>query len=641
MKKTPSKKNKQHTSPNSTATTLPTKQLVLYAVLFALAGFMVYWSSLSHGFVRWDDDWFVYDNPYVNDFSFDRIGSLFSEFYQGQYSPVTALIMAGQYALGEGSASVFHWVSLLLHLLNTALVFRIFRRLSENDWVALLTAGMFMLHPVQVESVSWISAQKVLNFSFFFLLALDQYVSYVKKIQPRRSLLLFYLFFTLSFLAKEQAVTLALTTFGIDYLLRRDFKDKKVYWEKIPLFLLALVMGLITIYSTQSGEFLQDSRSVHFLQQLAYSSYSLLLYAYKLVLPVHLSAFYPYPNEAHEAFPMLLYLSILPVVALAYFFFKQIRRFRWWIFGTYFFLANIILVLQVMPLRDFIIADRYLYLPALGVWFPLSHYLVQWARKKNLRNLSLSIMVVLGLFYTIQSNQRSGIWESSLSLFDDMATKYPKSSIALNNRGLAYADTKQYALAIKDYKEAIALNPSSLFPYNNLGIVLREMGKTEESEFYLSEAIAADSSFAQAWFNRAETRAARNDLNGAISDYSYFLGLRPEYLKAYVSRGIQYFKQENIESALQDLNHAVDQGYGAEAYLNRGVIYLNVQEYPLAIQDFNQSLALRPDFSHVYLNRGIAYLQMMDNRSACADFKRALQLGFRQAESLLKQHCND
>ncbi len=618
---------------------LPVKRLVLSIIILVSISFLIYFSSLNHGFVRWDDDWFVYENPFVANFSFEQLPSLFTSFYKGQYSPVTALIMASEYKLGNGSASVFHWLSYFLHLVNAYLVFIIIRHLSRNDLVSIITAGLFLLHPLQVETVSWISAQKVVNFSFFFLLALYQYVLYAKSIKPTRSLVLFYLFFILSFLSKEQAVTLALTSFGIDYAVGRNFRNKKIYFEKIPVFLLALAMGLLTIYSTRSGEFFQESRNVHLIQQIAYSSYSLLLYFYQLAFPLHLSAFYPYPAELSESFPTYLYAAIIPVLLLAVLFFRNIKKNAVWVFGLAFFLANIVLVLQIMPLRDFIIADRYVYIPAIGLWYILAFYLAKLIQHSKYKMVGFILLISIISVYSIVSHKRTRVWESSLSLFNDAVLKYPESSIVYNNRGLAFADLNQFEAAAKDYKRSIELNPRSLFPYNNLGIVLTEQGKFEESLYYLNLALASDSSFAQAWFNRAETKAKMNDFEGSISDFSRFLDLRPQYLKAYVSRGISYFRIKEIGLALQDLNFAVEQNYGAEAYLNRGVVYLNLNRNKEAIDDFNKTLTIRPDFKHVYLNRGIAYLQINSKEAACKDLQKAYTLGFNQALPLLQQHC--
>jgi protein O-mannosyl-transferase len=232
-------------------------RLILFALL--LLGFLTYASSLQNEFLAWDDDWFVQENPYVNELSTEKVANSFSEFFKGQYSPVTALVMAVQYAAGDGTPAIFHWFSLFLHLLNAYLVFLISTWIFKNKLPALLLTALFILHPMQVESVSWISAQKLLISATFFLFSLLFYVNYLKKGLKISYLILSFLFFLISFLAKEQALMLSVLIIAFDYLHGRKMLDKRLILEKIPFLLAALVMGLVTLASARSGEFFSEN----------------------------------------------------------------------------------------------------------------------------------------------------------------------------------------------------------------------------------------------------------------------------------------------------------------------------------------------------------------------------------------------
>jgi protein O-mannosyl-transferase len=611
----------------------------LWLVVLIVLTFITFTPSLQNGFVNWDDDWFIQENPQVLELSVESLPTLFGEYYKGQYAPVTTLFLGLEYHLSGGKPFLLHLFSLLFHLINILLVFLIVDTLVKHKKIALLTAALFALHPLQAESIGWISAQKVVLYTLFFLLSLWNYIKYVKSEFNLSYLLLSLLFFVLAFLSKEQAVTLALSVVGIDYLLQRNLISRKVLLEKIPFFAFAIVMGLITIQASKTGEFFQADKSFPLYQQIAYSCYAFVLYITELVIPYKLSAFHPYPVENYEFFPSWLYLFILPVLALIYLFFKLFNKNRLFVFGLFFFVANMILVLQLMPLRDFIMADRYIYIPAIGILLFFSHYLIHTMDKKN-SMLSRGIIAISIIIFTLMSFNRVKVWKDSYTLFTDVTVKYPESSVGWNNRGLASANLNKHDQAVQDYKNALQFNSNSLFVYNNLGISLGKLGRLQEAIQVLSDAINREPKFAQAYFNLADAKSKNNDPEGAIKDYTSFLELKPDYTPAYVSRGILLAKTGALEEALSDLNIAISQQpNNMQGYLNRGVIYLNMKSYQNAVKDFSTTLRLKPNFDYAYFNRGIAKASMGDQAGGCVDLQKAAGLGFKQANAALQRFC--
>ncbi len=611
-----------------------------WLIALIICTFVVFIPSLQNGYVNWDDDWFIQENPQVLNLSLETLPALFGEFYKGQYAPVTTLLLAIEFHAGGGQPFMLHLFSLLFHLLNIFLVFLIIDVLVKNKKVALLTAALFALQPLQAESVGWISAQKVVLYTSFFLLSIWYYIRYVQQNYKLSYLLLSLLFFVLSFLSKEQAVTLAISILGIDYMLDRKLLSKKVIIEKVPYFVFAIIMGLVTIQASKTGEFFQEGKSFPIYQQIAYSSYAFMLYLIEIIFPFRLSAFHPYPVENYEFFPTWLYIFILPVAAIAYYFFKLFKKNKLYVFGLFFFVANIILVLQLMPLRDFIMADRYVYIPAIGVFLFVAHYLIKMLDTKSTATVAKGIIAISLVAFSLLSFNRVKVWKDSYTLFTDVVKKYPESSVGWNNRGLANSDLNKHDKAVIDYKNALKYNPNSLFVYNNMGISLANIGKMNESVQVLEEAIKRESNFAQAYYNLADTKSKMNDLQGSINAYNSFLELKPNYTSAYVSRGIVYAKLGNFDQALVDLNTAVQQQPGNEqAYLNRGVIYLNMKSYSNAVADFTTTLKMRPNFDYAYFNRGIAKVSMGDKTGGCEDLQQAARLGFKQANGALQQFC--
>lgn len=634
------KKIKHKQKPVETVEAIFSKKNIIWLSVLLIFTFIIYTPSFDNEYVKWDDDWMVYENPDVINFSAASLSHTFTEFYDGQYSPLCTLSLAAQWAIGEGKPFTFHLFGILYHLLNIVLVFWLIQLLFKNQFMAFTVATLFAVHSLQVESVTWISAQKVILYTIFFLASC---ISYIKYVNEKKWLfyILSMVLFILSFLAKEQAVTLAVSLVAIDFIMQRKLLDKKVILEKIPFFIVAVVMGIVTIYSSRTGEFFTDENKKPFIEQIAYSSYAFVQYIMQMIFPYRMSAFHPYPNEGSHEFNSVYLSYLIPVILLAYLFFRSIKKNPVIAFGILFFMLNIALVLQIMPLRDFITADRYVYIPAIGFFLIIAwyaHHIIQ--NNQKYKTAVISVLAVWALILSVVSYQRVNVWQDSLTLFTDVVEKYPESSIGWNNRGLALSNLDRDKDAIEDYKKAIRYNPTSVFCYNNMGISYKNVGNFEMAFKSFDAAIQMRPEFAHAYFNRADAKTDAKDYTGAIADYEKFLQLKPNYPKAYISMGITKAKAKDFKDALVDLNKAVQlQPTNFDSYLNRGVIHLNLKNYTEAINDFNSTLKYRPNFNYAFFNRGIAKISLGDQQGGCSDLQQAYQLGFQQAAGALQQYC--
>ncbi len=636
MKKKTNKKKLQYKD----AEKVFNKKNILWLSFILIACFIIYSPSLDNEYVKWDDDWMVYENPDVINFSAATISHSFAEFYKGQYSPVCTFSLGLQYTIGGGKPLMFHLFGILYHLINIVLVFWFVYLLFRSNRIALIVTILFGVHSLQVESVVWISAQKVILYTIFFLASCISYIKYVEN----RKLINYWLallFFIISFFAKEQAVTLAISLIAIDFILKRKILDKKVILEKVPFLILAIIMGIITIMSSRTGEFFTDENKNPFHEQIAYSSYAFIQYFLQMIFPFKMSAFHPYPTGSMKEFSYSLWIYLVPVFLIIYIFFKSIKKNPVITFGILFFIMNIALVLQLMPLRDFIIADRYVYIPAIGFFLVIAWYSDKIISRNNkYKNPVIAVISVYALLLSIVSFNRSDVWKDSLTLFTDIVEKYPESSVGWNNRGLALSNLDRDKEAIEDYLKAIKYNPSSVFCYNNIGISYTNIGSYEKAFKSFDAAIKMRPDFAQAYYNRADTKSNIKDFSGAISDYEKFIELRPSHIQAYISLGITRAKAGDFQKALIDLNKAVQlQPGNPEAHLNRGVIHLNLKNYTEAVQDFNATLKTRPNFNYAFFNRGLAKINLGDRQGGCSDLQKAYQFGFQQAAGAIQQYC--
>lgn len=408
-----------------------TKRLIAFSALILLT-VVVFLPTFYNDFqLKWDDNWQVLNNTYVIDSSWDNLRFHFTNFYKGQYSPINTLFYIGVYKFFGFSPAAFHWLSLLIHLANTILVFWIVQEIVAQinlqklsfgkNYYAFITALIFALHPLQVESVAWISASKVVLYTFFTLLALGAYIRYIKT-GKWLWLLGVGFAYLLSFGSKEQAIILPLSLLAIDYVYGRfsgfrfrQFRGyQKVIVEKLPFFVLAVGMWYFSALNAVGG--LVSSSGYSFYQRAFFGMHSLSEYLFRFLAPVKLYYFYFFPIAPGESLPWYYWGYPLILLCIGLFIVHHYRRNnKLVLFGLLFFLINIVLVLHILPMpRQTITADRYMYLSIVGLALVLAwgidyacHHYSHYKRHISLV-LSLYIMV-LGA----QSFFRTQDWKDS------------------------------------------------------------------------------------------------------------------------------------------------------------------------------------------------------------------------------------
>lgn len=583
------------------------KKIVLSIVLISLISFIAFIPSLRNGFTHWDDDVLVTENMTIRELSWHNLGHYFTSYYISTYIPLTLLSFAIEYRIAELDPQVYHTTNLVLHMFNCLLVFCLIYLLSKNIGVSLLVALFFGLHPLRVESVAWVTERKDVLFSLFFLATLIFYLLYhmTRKV---RNYCLALVMFVLSALSKGMAITLPFVLLLLDYYTKRRF-TRKLIFEKIPFFAVALVFGLLAVFAQFPSIARRTESLVSFPNTIFIAGRNLLFYLLKLALPVRLSALYPYPDLSGNALPIIFYVSPVIVLGLALFVIFMRKHSRVLTFGTIFFLLNIVTVIGIIPLAgDAIAADRYTYIPSIGIFFIVAAGFYYLYKKSIIRTgfkkhfLLLIMIAALGIF-SIMTWQRCKVWKNDMSLWQDALSKYP-SPIAYNGRGLAFYEIKQYDAAVSDFVQALKLDPD----------------------------------FATAYYNRGNAYDARKDYGKAIVDYSKAIGYKPEYAKAYNNRGLTYGRISEYKEAINDFTRAVriDSTY-AKAYNNRGLTYGRLGENDQAISDFTRAVHLDPNYAKAYYNRAIAYFVTGEYSKALEDVNRSKELGYNVNPDFIKR----
>ena len=345
-----------------------------YLMLISIV-ILVYCPVINHNFLyQWDDQWVVMNHYTTGGININNLWYILTDFYHGQYAPFNELNYLLLHTLFGYDSSFFHLTSLCWHLANVCLVYRFFIMLLSKSNVyieyniriiAFFTALLWGIHPVNVESVAWLSASKVLIYTFFYLLSL---LCYLKYVQNRRNtyFLLTLFFFICSFLGKEHAVTLPVCLLLIDYFVGRDFHNRELWVEKISFFSLSLLGGILTILSQGSeGEELIYSLDYRIL----FACYTTFEYMVKSFLPVNLSYIYPFPVLPEESIPLRLWFYPIIVLTGSGMLFVY-RKNKIVMFSILFMVLHVAVALHLISISRFtIVVDRYLYLGCIGTSF--------------------------------------------------------------------------------------------------------------------------------------------------------------------------------------------------------------------------------------------------------------------------------
>jgi|JI8StandDraft_1071087.scaffolds.fasta_scaffold32174_2 tetratricopeptide (TPR) repeat protein len=568
----------------------PAKPALALAGILLLT-FLVYVPSLSNGFTNWDDDAYVTDNPLLPN---PDLGAVMRTPVSGNRHPLTILSLILNYRISGYAPASYHWFNLLLHLANTALVFLFVWRLSRGRfWTAAATSLFFGIHPMHVESVAWVSERKDVLYTLFYLLGLIAYLGYL---EARRWVWLGvgFVMFVLSLASKPAAVVFPLTLLATDYFVARADRARLVV-EKIPFFALSVAAGLLTLSAQTAGGAVNAGWSLF--DRVLFASYGSVMYVLKFFLPIGLSAIYPFPvNRAGIGAPYYLSLLVMLVAlpALLY----VCRRLRPVLFGCAFFFINIVLVLQFFPIGQAVMADRYTYVPYIGLLVALTWWLDETPQPGEGRGSARFLIgVVLALLLPLsvyQSWTRTAVWKDSVTLWTDTIARFPnRIAIAHDNLGLALADRGKIEEAIAQHREAIRLNGNYSKAHNNLGAVLAPLGRLDEAIAEYRKALALDARNADAHNNLGAALATQNKFDEAIRHYGTSLELNPNNSAAYNNLGAALANTGRLDEAVGRFRDAVriKNNYGA-AHVNLGIALASQRRFDEAIAHFRTAIQI-------------------------------------------------
>jgi len=574
------------------------KYLISMSVLFIFfLTCLVYTPALRNDFV-WDDVQYVTENSMIRSLNTHSLYRMLTSFHASNWHPLTWLSLAIDYTLWDLNPLGYHLINIILHGVNTLLVFFLVIQLklktkqfngmplpfktplliSAPALIApAVTALLFGLHPLHVESVAWVSERKDLLCALFVLLSILSYLSYTSSVVERHRLIWFntcLLLFTLALMSKPMAVTLPIILLLLDiYPLKRlvqsPFKNSSVLLEKIPFFTLSIASSVITIMAQHTGGALRSLERFSTDARLFNALRTLVFYLKKMIVPVKLVPFYPFPMHIHWLDLQYL-LSIILVLTITASCLWMVKKGNYLLFTVWsYYLITLLPVLGIIQVGGQAAADRYTYLSSLSI-FTLIGIGVSWIleksilskRKRMLGGLVL-LFILIFIFLSQLTIKQIRVWRNSEILWSYIinAFPFPRSDPLVHyNLGNAYAKKGELDKAISQYKQALILKPHYAEAHNNLGSIYSIKGRWDEAIEEIEQALAINPSYAMAHNNLGSAYLNKGELDKAISQYKQALVIKPDNAKAHNNLALAYYSKENYKLAIIHFDKAVDLG---------------------------------------------------------------------------------
>jgi tetratricopeptide (TPR) repeat protein len=598
---------------------------LLGAILVAAVVF-AYHPAWNAGFI-WDDDDYVINNKLLT--APDGLQRIwFSLDSPSQYFPLTYTTFRIERALWGLNASGYHWVNILLHALNALLVWRLLERLKiPGAWLA---AALFALHPVQVESVAWVTECKNVLSLLFFLLALRTWVEFTEEISPHRKLQygLSLIFFALALFAKTTACTLPAALLLVLWLKKKPITAQRLA-QIVPYLAIGLGMGFVTIWwerfhqGTQGKSFALDG-----LQRILVASRAIWFYVGKLIWPANLT--FSYPHWTIDASSPLAYLGLAACAVVAVLIWLIRRRVgRGVEVAVLFFATTLAPVLGFVMLYTFLwsyVADHYQYVACIGLLTLAAAGITLALRRLNFPILHYAVCGTL--LFTL-----SGLTWRQCRMYRDVETLWrvtiernPSSWLAAYNLGTILGEKHQVDEGIQYLQKTVEIRPEFAGGHYNLGSLYLYKKELAPAIGELQKAIEFEPRHALAYYKLGDALMQKGQMEQAIPEFEKAIEIWPACVDAHRSLAQARFQQGRLDDAITHFQQAATlQPNVAADYIFLGNAFLQKQNLDAALASFRKAVELKPDFL-TYNNLGNALLQKGQTREAVTNFQKSLEL---------------
>jgi protein O-mannosyl-transferase len=622
-------------------------------LLLAAAVWAVFGQTVHDGFVNYDDNIYVYDNPGVtHGLSGSGVSRAFTRVDHFEWLPLTRLshmLDCQLYGLRPGG---HHLTNVLLHLATTILLFLVLRNMTGAPWRSAFVAAMFAIHPLRAESVAWVTERKDVLSGLFFMLALWAYVHHVQRSAARsarsRSWYLLALgLFALGLMSKATVVTLPFVLLLLDYWpLRRlmvpgsRVKITPLVLEKLPFLLLAGIASVITLLAASNVGSVRAVQDLTLPYRLGNALAAYIDYLAHMLYPARLAVAYPRPGIHLSVVKVGLSLLVLILVSAGVM--AGRRKHPYLPVGWLWYLGMLVPVIDIMQAGDQSRADRHTYLPEIGLSILITWGAVElcsgWRHRRAVLGVA-AVATVAGLL--VLARMQTAYWKDSVSLWSHTLACTSDNYIAHNNLGSALSDQGKWNEAIRQYEQALRIKPDFADAQYNLGLGLAAQGKLDEAIRHYELALRIKPDYVEAHASLGAALVALEKFDEAVPHYERALQLSPNGRGAAVAHnnlGYALSRQGNLAGATEQYQQALllDPG-SAMAHINLGNALFAQGKWNESIEHYERTIQLSPNDANAQINISMALVNRGTPEAALPHLQQALNLAIAQNNAALAE----
>ncbi|MBN1365321.1 MAG: glycosyltransferase family 39 protein [Syntrophaceae bacterium] len=555
-------------------TAIQRRYIYIVLILLAAASFVAFGRTAGNDFINLDDNKYITENNNIQSgFILKSIKWAATAVVVGNWHPLTLFSHMLDWSLFGANASGHHIVSLLLHIGAVIFLFLFLNKTTNNLWPSAFATALFAIHPLRVESVAWAAERKDVLSMFFGMASIYTYSFYAEKNKISKYFLCLILF-VFALMSKPMMVTIPFLLMLLDYWplerWQKALNDPssnrlssagKLILEKIPFILLTILFVIIAFRTHTKGTFITSVFLAPFLTRCANAAVSYATYIEKTFWPTNLVVYYPYDFSPPLGKVLICVIILLLITAAVVY---HIRKLPFLFVGWFWYLGTLVPVIGLFQFGTQSMADRYTYLPSIGITVMISWGIALLLSRYNItQKIFLPVGIVIIILLTVLTWRQCGYWKNSITLFSRTLQLTKNNYVAHNHLASALLKKRLFDKVIHHYDEAIRINPIYAHAYYNRGIAYYTFGQKMR----------------------------------ALDDFKKASGLIP--------KSLEY----------------------ASVYNNIGVIYTDFGQYQPAIDNFNEAIRLDPHCRDALNNRAYVYLKYYHNLSGCNDARKACELG--------------
>ena len=634
-----------------------------YLVL-AVCGFLllavglVFGQTIRHEFVGFDDDRYVYDNPQVScGLSAEGICWAFTHSHVTNWHPLTWISLMLDCQLYGLSPGGYHLTNVLLHATTAVFLFLVLRAMTGRLWPSALAAALFAVHPLRVESVAWVTERKDVLSGLFFVLTLWAYLGYVRHRFSLLRYLAVMMVFSLGLMAKPMLVTLPLVLLLLDYWPLRRMSDSprldptlpqgdggtfargatfpkadlgrfsfpwRLVLEKVPWLALVLISCVLTVWAQH--EALVSIERLPLWWRLGNALTSCLAYVGQFFYPAGLAVYYPHMGlELAIGKVIAAVLVLLGITGAAL---VCRRRCPYWFVGWFWYLVMLVPVIGLVQVGAQTMADRYTYLPQIGLCMALvwggADVCQSWPYRRGAFGIASALLlaILLGCAW-----RQTSFWCDNETLWTHTLACTMGNSVAHYNMGVDLAHQGRLDEAMAHYQKTLEIKPDSAEAHNNLGAVFARLDRIDEAMAHYQKALEIKPDYAEAHYNLGAAFARLDRFDEAMAQYQKALEIEPAYAEAHYNLGNALANRGRIDEAMAQYRKALEiKPDYVEALNNLGTAFARLGRFDEAIARYRKVVEIRPGLAEVHYDLGYALANRGRIDEAVAHYRKALDL---------------